>query len=76
MITSEVFDGKYCYFLRRRDKSGWNWTIIGVCDADDHWQALDKFERGLGTSPMERGEYYELYRDTGKEHESLIKFVY
>ena len=75
MTKSEVFDGKYCYFLKRLDKSGW--VVIGTCDADDHWQALDKFERGLGTSPMERGEYYELYRDAGKLGKiTMIRFTY
>lgn len=79
MITSEVFDGKYCYFLRRKGeyKGKPEWFVMGTCCANDHWQALNKFERGLGASPMEHGEYYELYRDAGKlGREILIRFVY
>jgi len=75
MGKNEVFDGTYCYFIHRFDKP--EWVTIGTCNADDHWEALDKFKRGLGTNPMERGKTYRIVRDAGKfGKKNRIQFVY
>ena len=75
---NELFDGKICYFID--EWRGLKEPIcMGTCNADDHWEALDKFERGLGVSyPMERGKQYRI-RKSGQPADGfacLIKFVY
>lgn len=61
-MTNETFEGMYCYFIRDI-----YFNVIGTCNADDHFQALDKFMRGLGTSQLESGKRYTIERDAGKD---------
>lgn len=75
-----IFDGKYVYFIRRRDP-GTEAIAIGNCNADSHWEALGKFEEGMGMSePMVHGRTYEIYRDLGdrrnRKVKTLLKFEY
>ena len=79
---SELFQGKYCYYLSMYDQTekGFtrlHYTIVGNCNADDHWQALDKFKRGLGVSgEMERGRVYGITKLVGKKRLFRMEFVF
>lgn len=64
-MTSETFKGKYCYFIHD-ESEGDPYTCVGTCNADDHWQALEKFRQGLGTSGLEHGHTYSIIRDAGR----------
>ena len=71
-MKNEIFDGKVCYFID--EMHGMNEPVVlGTCNADDHWKALEKFERGLGMSrTMERGRCYRIR--TGAQSVSSMKF--
>jgi hypothetical protein len=73
-MANERFKGKYCYFLERIDGSGYyDRTVLGTCNADNHWSALDKFR---DDGRLEPGKRYHVYRDAGRDgHISCIRFV-
>jgi len=73
-MKNEIFEGAYCYFLDMAEE--YEWVRMGTCNADDHWEALDKFKRGLGCNPMEKGRRYRIVLHTYGKSYVRMSFVY
>lgn len=75
-MREDVFKGAYCYFIRRIERD--EQVVVGTCNADDHWEALEKFQNaGCISEPLQRGKLYKITRDAGMDgHLFCMRFVY